>query len=183
MGTGMPASEPVLDTLRIPQDVPGLYKLMEGEDQYLFSTTVQHQTADAFGSWLEHMVATSFNDFRVVRLAPGAEPVGYVHDYDFRLRDGHCRIAVCIDPSLRATGVGAIAAIRFVAMLFNTYPLRKVYSTVYDYNKESLRTNLAAGFVDEGTLEDFRYYDGDNYALHYLSLDRQTFERRFGGRL
>lgn len=169
---------PVLDALRTPDDVPALYTLMEGDDQYLFSTRIHHNTVESFGAWLQRMVDGRFHDFFVVRV--NGEPVGYAHSYDFSLRDGRCQAAVCVEPAFRATGAGAYAALQLLRYLFATYPLRKVYTTIYDYNAESLRSNLAAGFVEEGVLEGFRYHDGGWHGLHYLSMDRATFEERFG---
>lgn len=37
--------------------------------------------------------------------------------------------------------------------LFKQYPLRKIYVDIYDYNQESLKSNISAGFEIEGSIE------------------------------
>ena len=64
--------------------------------------------------------------------------------------------------------------------LFLRYPLRKLYSTVYEYNSESLQSNLAAGFEVEGMLKDYRYFNGRYYGLYYLSISKDKFEKTIG---
>ena len=36
--------------------------------------------------------------------------------------------------------------------IFRSHPLRKVYALVHGYNAESLQSNLAAGFEEEGVM-------------------------------
>jgi RimJ/RimL family protein N-acetyltransferase len=109
--------------------------------------------------------------------------IGYVHNYDFSMRDGRCKLVVFIDESYREFGIGAIAAISFMRKLFDDYPIRRMYLDIYDYNKESLVSNLKAGFKEEGVIKNYRYHDGSFYDLHILSMDRKTFETKLGGRI
>ena len=66
---------------------------------------------------------------------------------------------------------------RFIGDLFAAYPLRKVYALVYGYNRESLRSNLQAGFVEEAVLRDYRYLDGAYHDCHILALTRESYEK------
>lgn len=172
-------NRPKLDTLNMPDDGLSLYNLMESQDQYLFSTKIHHNTYESFMRWLSVALTSTFHDFFVIRLPGKASPIGYAYSYDFSLRDGRCQVVVCTDFNYRKTGAGGFAAIDLLAFLFRAYPLRKIYATVYDYNKESLASNLSAGFIEEGLLREYRYYDGRYHSLHYLSIDRATFLRRY----
>ena len=172
--------EYILDNVTIPGDTEFLYNSMTSDDQYLYSTKLHFFSIQKFEHWLTSRLKNDFHDFFIVRESATRTIIGYVHNYDFSLVDGHCKLVVYIRPEYRKTGIGAFAAIMFIKKLFAMYPLRKLYSTIYDYNHESFKSNLAAGFVEEGVLKDFRYYNGITHCIHYLSLSRQQFENNIG---
>lgn len=170
----------ILTPVVLPRDTRFLYEMMTAEDQYLYSTKLRFYSEQGFEQWLYQRLNHDFHDFYIIRDAHASKVMGYVHNYDFSLTDGHCKLAVCIAPGYRATGIGSIAAIMFMHRLFGLYPLRKLYSTIYDYNSESLRGNLAAGFTLEGTIREYRYFDSRFHDMHYLSISRERFENTIG---
>lgn len=170
----------VLDPVVLPRDTHFLYEMMSSEDQYLYSTKLRFHSEPKFEQWLFQRLTHDFHDFYIIRDVHSSSVFGYVHNYDFSPMDGHCKLAVCIAPAYRTTGIGSIAAILFMQRLFDMYPLRKLYSTIYDYNTESLRGNLAAGFTLEGTIREYRYFDGRFHDMHYLSISREQFENTIG---
>ncbi len=159
------------------RDLRPLFLMMTDDDQYLFSTRVLCNTERDFSSWLADRLRGDFHDFYVITASNAPTPIGFAYDYDFSLRDGHCKLCVYVSKEYRTIGLGGIAAVSFMDLLFNTYPIRKVYSTIYEYNQQSLQSNLRFGFIKEGTLEKFRYHNGQYHNLHYLSLSRQQFEK------
>lgn len=169
-----------LDYLRIPEDIHMIYSFMIADDQYLYSTKLHFQSEKKFEKWLINRLANDFHDFYVIRSDVATKPLGYVHNYDFSLVDGHCKLVVYICPDYRTIGIGGIAAVIFMKKLFSTYPIRKIFSAIYEYNEESLRSNLAAGFVEEGVLKDYRYYNGMWHNIHYLSITRTQFDKTLG---
>ena len=169
-----------LEPLNVPSDIHFLYGIMKADDQYLYSTKLCFHTEQDFAHWLLDRLNYDFHDFYIVKDSHTLKSLGYVHNYDFSLVDGHCKIVVYIIPEYRETGVGGIAAITFMKKIFSIYPLRKLYSTIYDYNKESLQSNLAAGFREEGVIREYRYYDGVYHSIHYLSMTKQLFENTIG---
>lgn len=168
----------ILNQLEIPKDIDFLYETMNANDQFLFSTKLKFSTYQSFKHWLLGGLNNKFHDFFIVRDLITNIEIGYVYNYDFSLQNGHCKLVVYICPKYRKTGVGAFATVDFISYLFETYPLRKLYSTIYEYNSESLKCNRSAGFVEEGVLKDYRYYNGELHNIHYLSLSRQTYEQR-----
>ena len=138
------------------RDIDFLYSAFTGEDQFLHSTNLHFNTKQTFESWI-------------------LERIGYVHNYDFSLIDGHCKLSVYIDEKYRKIGIGGFVTVNFLSYLFTEYPLRKVYSTIYDYNHESLTSNLAAGFIEEGIINEYRYHDGKYYSVHCLSMSHDSF--------
>lgn len=169
-----------LDFIKIPDDIPFLYKTMLSEDQYLYSTKLRFYSIQTFQHWLECRLGRDFHDFYIIRDSSGLSQIGYVHNYDFSLIDGHCKLVVYIISKYRETGFGGIAAIEFMKTLFFLYPLRKLFSTIYEYNKESLKSNLAAGFELEGIIKDYRYFDGKYHNIYYLSIEKEKFEKTIG---
>lgn len=170
----------ILKHVVIPEDTHFLYEMMMSDDQYLYSTKLQFHTEREFECWLIDRLSFDFHDFFLVEDSDSLEYLGYVHNYDFSLIDGHCKLVVCMLPEYRETGIGAVAAVTFMKKLFYQYPLRKIYSTIYDYNEESLRSNLNAGFQEEGVVKDYRYYNGVFHSIHYLSMTREKFDSTIG---
>lgn len=156
-------------------DMDFLYSAFNAEDQFLYSTNLHFNTKQEFEIWIQERLSREFHDFFLIRDAIRDNLIGYVHNYDFSLIDGHCKLSIYIDGEYRKTGIGGFVMVKFLNYLFTKYPLRKVYSTIYDYNYESLTSNLAAGFVEEGVINEYRYHDGKNYAIHYLSMSYNQF--------
>lgn len=165
-----------LERLSLRVDSKALYKMMSAPDQYLFSARVTFNSQEMFENWLRARISHEFHDFYTIRSSDLDCPIGFAYNYDFSLKDGHCKLCIYLDSMHRTLGLGAIAAIRYINILFELYPLRKIYLTIYDYNKQSLQSNLHAGFCEEGVLSDFRYYDGAYHSLHYLSITRKKFQ-------
>lgn len=160
------------------RDLHSLFLMMTDDDQYLFSTCVLCNTERDFSNWLADRLRGNFHDFYVITDgSTTGTPIGFAYDYDFSLRDGHCKLCVYVSKDYRTLGLGGIAAVSFMDLLFNSYPLRKVYSTIYEYNQQSLQSNLRFGFTAEGVVEKFRYHNGQYHSLHYLSMSRQQFEK------
>lgn len=169
-----------LCSIESKKDIDSLYLIFAREDQFLYSTNLRFNTKQSFEKWINDRVGTDFHDFFLVKDKSKNNLIGYVHDYDFSLIDGHCKLTLYIDEEYRKTGIGGFVAINFIKYLFSRYPLRKVYSTIYDYNSESLNSNFAAGFVEEGVIGDYRYHGGEYYAIHYLSMSREKFDDSIG---
>ena len=147
-------------------------------EQALFAQRVPLTTPFEFQEWLEANLRDQYHEFRVVACESTGDLAGFMFAYDYRPFDLHCKVCLYMRPMWRSTGAGAIMGARFLADLFCAYPLRKVYALVYDYNNESLHSNLKAGFREEGCLEKYRYLNGAYHDCHVLSLDRRTFEER-----
>lgn len=156
------------------RDLSHLYYFHTQDDLPLYSTQLCFNTEQQFNNWLQLRLRNDFHDFFMIDM--NKETIGFVYNYCFSPIDGHCKIAVYIDASYRKFGIGALAAIHFMDYLFSTYSIRKIYLTIYDYNEQSLKSNLQAGFISEGCLKQYRYLDGKFFDLHYLSISREKFQ-------
>lgn len=176
-----------LEKLVVGKHGPWLYRqISDPANKPLILPAVGFNTDVDFNGWLVEQCRRSFLEFYLVYAPEGKEPIGFVYAYDHRPADGHCRLCVFVDREHRSAGYGAYAALRFLALLFRSYPLRKVYSAVYGYNEDSLRNCLGAGFSEEARMREYRYHDGAYWDLVLLSLTRERFdgelrsyERRF----
>lgn len=167
-----------LDLISIHRDAESLFDMMCSADQYLFSVPISCHTTEGFTCWLQDRLAFDFHDFRGIY--NDDKLIGFVHNYDFSYRDGRCHVAACIKEEYRGSGAGVKASVSFLRYLFHTYPLRKIYTSVYSYNTQSLLTNQRAGFVEEGRLLESRYHQGKYWDTVIFSVTKEQFYEEFG---
>ena len=161
------------------RDAAAMFDLYrDPHEQALFAQRVPITTLAEFEEWLDGNMRANYHEFRVVTAGEGDELAGFVFAYDYHPFDLHCRVCVYMRPELRGSGAAGLAGARLIGDLFAAYPLRKVYALVYGYNEESLRSNLAAGFVEEACLREYRYLDGRWHDCHVLALTREAYEAR-----
>lgn len=160
-------------------DIPLIYKMMNGNDQYLFSTKLSFNSISTFSEWFIERLHHSFHDFFIIELSDG-KAIGYIHNYDFSLINGHCKIVEYLNEESRHGGIGAAVAIQYMNYLFKKYPLNKIFTTVYNYNAESIMSNSKAGFINEGMIKEFRYHDGKYHDLQIFSISRTAFFKTLG---
>ena len=148
---------------------------LQADERVLFDVPTPLTSTDEFTAWFSGKLRTSFHDFFVLEQAGSGAFAGFAFSYDYRSFDLHCKVGIVTVPEVRGTGLPALAACDLLARLFRAYPLRKVYALVYDFNRQSLASNLAAGFVEEGLLREDRYWDGAWHDCHVLGLTREAF--------
>lgn len=162
-------------------DAPLMFDLYRDPyEQALFAQRVPLTTLAEFGEWLDGNMRGNYHEFRVVADEATGELAGFVFAYDYRPFDLHCKVCVYMRPEWRGSGAAGLMGARFMGDLFAAYPLRKIYALVYGYNEESLRSNLAAGFVEEAVLREYRYLGGAWHDCHVLALSREAFEAGLG---
>ena len=59
--------------------------------------------------------------------------------------------------------------------LFKKYPLKQILISVFDYNANSLSSNLKGGFEEVGVIPEYRFCDGEYHAMHILRITREKF--------
>lgn len=163
-------------------DVVDLFNLMlDSKEQVLFHSRFQINSLPEFEKFMATNLATIYHDFYVIFDESTYSNIGYVYSYEFSHYDSHCKICLFVKDKYQNSGIGAYMGVKFVDELFRNYPLKKIFTDVYDYNKQSLLSNLDSGFVEEGCLKEFRYHNGKYYDLHVLGLSREDFYKKFEG--
>lgn len=160
----------------IQKDLGEMYQIMTNpEEQMAFQAKLAFNSNVEYEQWLLDQMRFHYHDFYVLEEPETGKFAGFLYSYDFRQGDGHCMICVYVKPEYRRFGAGAAAGLRFMDELFREYPLRKIYVTIYDYNNQSLKSNLHAGFQEEGCYREYRYYDGKYWDMHLLAMTREAF--------
>ena len=161
------------------KDIRQLYTyMMKPENQMLFSqTAIPVNNLIMFEQWLNDKFHYLYHDFFIIENKEG-DAIGFTYSYEFYPNDGHCKFALCLYEESQNRGYGAVAAIKMLDYLFSLYSLNQVYTTVFDYNQNSLSINKKGGFVEVGILPNYKFYGGQYYSLHYLCLERSKFYQK-----
>lgn len=156
------------------RDTDFLYAVYSDPDETReFSRDIAFSTREEFTDTLCKQLKFSYYEFFIVEWE--GKPAGIVYGHNYSARDLIIRFSLYIIPELRGSGIGAIAAFRYVKYLFASLPVRKVYVTVFGCNKTSLANNLQAGFTEEAVLREYIFVGGEFCDLHYLSVTRERF--------
>ena len=161
-------------------DIDWLYNVYSNpQETMMFLHDFRFSTREEFEKVFLQRVLNDYYSFLVICDNDGT-PLGIVYGHDYSANDLHIKFSLYVLPKYRSLGVGAIAAIYFVDSVFKTLPVRKVYETVFEDNKVSLKNNLQAGFVREATLKEYLFVNGKFCDLIYLSVTRKRFYDLYG---
>lgn len=155
------------------KDASTIYEMITEGDIYLFSDPVPDQDYEAFVLWLVQKCKTIFHDFYMIDI--NGQPAGFIHCFDLQKNEGHCKLTIYVKRAMRFLGVGPVATLLYLDILFKKYALKKVYSTVFSYNSESIKGNLQFGFTREEILYKHHCYEGHYCDLHVFSISKEQF--------
>ena len=157
------------------QDLEKLYSyMMKEENQILFSHGFQVNNLRMFEGWISDKFLHKYHDFFIIEDTQG-HTIGFTFSYEFFNYDGHCKYTLWLFEDYQHRGYGAIAGIKMMDYLFNKYPLRRIFISVFDYNSNSLSNNLKGGFEEVAVLPEYRFYAGQCFSLHILTISRNEF--------
>lgn len=161
------------------KDLERLFTYMiKEENQMLFSHGFQLHNLPMFEQWIsEKFAKNEYHDFFMIE-NPQEETIGFTFSYEFFPYDSHCKYTLCLYEQYQNFGFGAIAAVKMMDYLFRKYPLKRIFISVFDYNKNSLSSNTKGGFHEVAVLPEYRFHGGEYYALHVLTISREEFYNR-----
>lgn len=111
----------------------------------------------------------------VIRSRASAAIVGSCTSYKADLRNGTCEVALIGDqdqewfPALEGFALGLV-------YLFDTWPFRKIYAEVDEYNLAHFPTLAASLFVEEARLSDHVFRYGQTWDTSILALRREAMD-------
>ena len=153
--------------------------MMEPEEQHLFLNHHSCNSLKEFDGWLDNLLRDFYHEFFLIEDDEG-KIAGIIYSYHISLENGHCYISVYICPEYQGVGVGASAGIRFLDYLFRNYPLRRIYTEVYAYNKKSLESQKSCGLTITGRIPEYRYYNNSYHDLILMTISREEFYKKCG---
>ena len=162
------------------RDLEQLFSYMtKEENQRLFSHAFQVHNLPMFERWIsEKFFKGEYHDFFMIEDLQGQD-IGFTFSYEFFSYDGHCKYTLCLYEKYQNLGLGAVAALKMIDYLFKKYPLNRIFVSVFDYNKNSLKNNKKGGFEEVAVLPEYRFCGGEYYSLHILTISRNEFYGKY----
>lgn len=107
------------------------------------------------------------------------EMLGLVVAYNESREAGHCyigfqRVAAVDNPGTTLEGLGLL-----VDYLFTTFPFRKIFAELPEYNLGFIASIVSSLCKVEGKLEEFYWYNGELWDQYILSISRSDWDRYF----
>lgn len=147
---------------------------------YLFCNQLEIKSKNEFWNFLTNKMEKSYNEYMIIINKENSRPIGFIYSYNYNTNNQTIYTAIYIIEKYRRGSIGATAGIIFYNYMFKTKPIRKIYCTVYEYNKESMNLLKTAGFKEEGILKQHRYINGNYYNMHIMSLKRENLYKKLG---
>lgn len=150
-----------------------LYQLSIDEEvgyQWRFAGSVPSR--EAFQQELWNGVLSQF----VVLALRDKSPIGSVVAYAANLPMGFVYVGGAMAPGITGTGMGIEAFDTFFNYLFVTYPLRKIYMEVPEYNLPAFASGIGGLFKHEGCLKQHTFYAGRFWDRHTLAIYRSDYD-------
>ena len=146
------------------RDSTELYEMIGKRDLYdAFPGRLEAVNAQELQNILTERLEGYYHDLYVVE--EDGTMCGFFLAYDYRVYDGHCRICGCIGDSVDCNLLK-----EFTDMLFEEYPLNKIFMEVTVDDWYMWRAAQEAGFASEALLKAKRYIRGEYYDVYIMSL-------------
>jgi RimJ/RimL family protein N-acetyltransferase len=158
------------------QDFQALYEWRnDPEWLYLWSHPRRLVAYTEFVSNLEKSLRSEVDIWLLIISRETAQPIGFVYSYDTNAWDSFTFICMFLSPLARGNGAGKESGALFVRYLMDYFPLRKIYSDIFDFNLISQGFVRDYGFVQEGYFPSHRFYQGKYWGMYRLALYRDNW--------
>lgn len=129
-----------------------------------------------FDDFAEHIRRqVRFGLFFVIRDTSAGHAIGFIEGA-IQDRDSSAEFLVYLGASHRGSAKGLIGIGRFLRHVFRSYPVERLYCSVYGFNRQSLRFVKHGGFVEEGRFREYVWWRDRFWDMHVFALDRQTWQ-------
>lgn len=158
-----------------------IYECYQDYDSvYLFCNQLEIRTKNEFWNIFTNKMSKFYDQYMIIISKENNRPIGFIYSYNYNTKNQTIYTALYIMGNYRKGIIGATAGLIFYNYLFKIKPIRKIYCTVYEYNKESLNLLKTAGFIEEGILRKHRYMAGKYYDMHIMALRRENLYKILG---
>jgi RimJ/RimL family protein N-acetyltransferase len=114
----------------------------------------------------------------MIREGKSGQPVGFGLVYHIDPWDGWLFVGMHIEPALHYQGHGGEALLLGVDALFKWFPVRKIYTEVYEFAGPLLQALHTMGFEEVGYQPDHFWYDDRFWGIYRLQLRREAWGER-----
>lgn len=130
-------------------------------------------TWEEFCSEIDQLARQSV--FFLATLSADGTPIGFTQAYNLNVQDGWCFTAAYIVEPYRRSPHAAEAYIALLEYLFCSFPSRKVYADVFEFNIRPLKPLMAGGFVEEGRFREHTWHDDRYWDVIRLAMYREKW--------
>jgi RimJ/RimL family protein N-acetyltransferase len=99
------------------------------------------------------------------------------------MRNGTAYLSVVSDPAVVGSGLMIEVTGLAIEYVFSTWPFRKLYAEVPEYNLRTFATVTQRFFRREGLMTEHVFLDGRYWDVHVLATDRATWQREGSPRI
>lgn len=103
------------------------------------------------------------------------QPIGHISTYQTDDLSGTSKVAIALDPAKQRVAWPMEGVALFFNYCFETFPLRKLYFEVPEYNLHNFKGFAAAYLLKEGELVDATFADGGWWNQVILTLTRSNW--------
>ena len=159
------------------EDYPTLFRWRSSlEIVHMLNFRRNIATYEQFVAELEPMLAQSV--LLLIRKASDNTPIGYALTYQMNPWDGWLFVGTYVEPEYRLKGHGGEAALLCIDALFRWYPIRKIYTEIYEFAEPLLRLVQAMGFREVGYQPDHYWYEDQFWGIYRMALTRERWQEQ-----
>ena len=158
--------------------LPRMYEIYGDQEQRVnILPKKSYITMDQFEINFKRHIESKYTEFKIIK-DDSHDFIGFLIAYDYMRDDSHMKVTVYVKPEFQYGAYGLIAAVKFIDFLFKFYNLNKIFTEVYDFNEPSLKLHKTFGFVEEGRLKEYKYYNGKLHDMLIFAVTREDFYER-----
>lgn len=158
-------------------DYPTLFRWRSSLDTvHILNFRRKIATYEEFVADLEPLLRTSI--MLLIRENRGGSPIGYALAYNMTPWDGWLTVGIYVEEEYRLKGHGGEAALLCIDALFRWFPLRRIYTEIYDFAEPIVRLVEAMGFEEVGCLPEHYWHQDRHWDLHTMMLTRERWRRQ-----
>lgn len=155
-------------------DYPTLFRWRSTlETVHMLNFSRKIVTFEQFIGELEALLQSSV--LLVVEENQSSRPIGYALAYGIDQWDGWLFVGMYIEKEYRLKGHGGEAALLCVDALFRWFPIRILYTEIYDFAQPLLRLVESMGFQAVGHQPDHYWHEDRFWGITRLGLTRERW--------
>jgi RimJ/RimL family protein N-acetyltransferase len=157
------------------EDYPAIFRWRSSTDVNLLNYGRRVASYEEFVLEIERLIQSSV--FLVVRENKLGRPIGFVLGYNLNQWDGWAFVGAYVEEPYRLRGHGGEATLLGIDFAFRRFPLRMIYTEIYEFAQPLLRLCEATGFQQVG-FQPEHFWHGDRFwGLYRMSLTRDAWTK------